>query len=122
MTWKKNHWEGDNIKGRSNRKVIKLLERIDSKNPFNAHSCYIMCKRSEWNKQFKNTNFNANYMNTLWNQGIVELKVLLKDGTIKNGSDYLHLNYFPATRQTYDGYDLHKSLKRYRIIFEKRFN
>ena len=57
--------------------------------------------------KFINTRYSSNFMDSLWNQGRVELKVLLKNGTIKDGSQYyLHFNYFPATGETYDGYDL----------------
>ncbi|KAK8835650.1 hypothetical protein M9Y10_042365 [Tritrichomonas musculus] len=58
-------WNGDNIKGRSNGKIIYKLKKNDNKDPFGSHGCYIMMKYYEWNQKFvpKNT---EKFMEYLW--------------------------------------------------------
>ena len=39
LTWDGTKWNGDNIKGRSNEKVIYKLKKNDNKDPFGSHGC-----------------------------------------------------------------------------------
>ncbi|KAK8840657.1 hypothetical protein M9Y10_030432, partial [Tritrichomonas musculus] len=105
LTWNGTNWNGDNIKGRSNGKVIYKLKKNDNKDPFGSHGCYIMCKHDEWNQKFidKNT---ENFMEYLWTKGKVEVSVKTKNGVVHPASDYsLHLNWHPADIK-FEGYDL----------------
>ena len=108
LRWDGSGWEGDDMKGRSNGKVIKLLERIEGKNPYNSHGCYVMMKHTAWNEKLVyHSNTETNLMYNFWLKGRRESKVLLRNGEVKLGSDYsLNVNYFPATGQSYASYDL----------------
>ena len=77
----------DNIKGRSNGKVIYKLKKTNNKDPFGSHGCYIMCKRDEWNQKFvpKNT---ENFNEYLWTKGKEEVFVKTKNGVVHPASDY----------------------------------
>lgn len=50
FTWKGDRWDGDQIKGRSNSKVISKIKKITTSNPFDKHGCYVRIKNDDWNK------------------------------------------------------------------------
>ncbi|KAK8886004.1 hypothetical protein M9Y10_041463 [Tritrichomonas musculus] len=108
LTWNGTNWNGDNIKGRSNGKVIYKLKKNDNKDPFGSHGCYVMCKHDEWNQKFvpSRGSESENFMEYLWTKGKVEVSVKTKNGVVHPASDYsLHLNWYPADIK-FEGYDL----------------
>ena len=105
LLWDGEKWDGDNVSGRSNGKIVnsKLSLRVDKKyNDYGCSGCYIRCKHDEWNGKFLD---NTNYMRGMFSFG--KTRLLYKDGSIADGNtqriDIERYNNVDAYNK--DGYD-----------------
>ena len=120
LIWNGNQWDGNNIQGKSNSKVIEKCKMRSDKNHYGAVGCYVMMKRSEWNEKFvpewdepyeNKGGLMMRFIHSCSKNGNIVDKILFKDGTLCENAyeEYgLTLGWSDNNQDKYDGYDLIK--------------
>ncbi|WP_300485523.1 hypothetical protein, partial [uncultured Brachyspira sp.] len=122
LNWKKDSshingfWEGNNCQGKVNKKVINKcntpceIQTLGILNIRKNYGAWIMIKITDWNKRFL-PNHDKGLGYSLWNNTTKKFKFLMKDGTIKDCSDYYNATVElsevskPSSKPNIQGYD-----------------